>query len=177
MAKKRKSDAAHLDEVDRTMHSTFCSAANSLSQIFTHAMAQQKLAFQAGERHSMEKLYQWILRHHEEGSRVAVADVASYLQNEINIGGEEVSMSPRSQFPNQHTQSVLHFASATPQNPSSTSGQVTSLSSLAQHSLLPYHLVQFGGYHSTNVLPNGNTSRNNDVNSNDSSMDMHSDGL
>lgn len=86
-------------------------------------------------------------------------------------------MSPRSQFPNQHTQSVLHFASATPQNPSCTSGQVTSLSSLAQHSLLPYHLVQVGGYHSTNVLPNGNTSRNNDANSNDSSMDMHSDGL
>ncbi|KAG0500517.1 hypothetical protein HPP92_000589, partial [Vanilla planifolia] len=53
MAKKRKSDASRLDEVDRTMYSTFCSAANSLSQIYTQAMSQQKLAFQAGERHAL----------------------------------------------------------------------------------------------------------------------------
>lgn len=53
MAKKRKSDASRLDEVDRGMYTTFCSAANSLSQLYTHAMHQQKLSFQAGERHSL----------------------------------------------------------------------------------------------------------------------------
>lgn len=53
MAKKRKSDATRLDEVDRGMYTTFCSAANSLSQLYTHAMHQQRLSFQAGERHSM----------------------------------------------------------------------------------------------------------------------------
>ncbi|MQL76866.1 hypothetical protein Taro_009262 [Colocasia esculenta] len=53
MAKKRKSVATRLDEVDRTMYSTFCSAANSLSQLYTQAMSQQKVTFQAGERHAM----------------------------------------------------------------------------------------------------------------------------
>lgn len=53
MAKKRKSDATRLDEVDRTMYTTFCSAANSLSQLYTQAMNHQRLSFQAGERHAL----------------------------------------------------------------------------------------------------------------------------
>lgn len=53
MAKKRKSDATRLDEVDRTMYTTFCSAANSLSQLYTQAMNHQRLCFQAGERHAL----------------------------------------------------------------------------------------------------------------------------
>ncbi|RVW55047.1 hypothetical protein CK203_067034 [Vitis vinifera] len=53
MAKKRKSDATRLDEVDRTMYTSFCSAANSLSQLYTQAMNQQRLSFQAGERHAL----------------------------------------------------------------------------------------------------------------------------
>ena len=54
MVRKRKTDAApRLDEADRTLYSTFCGAANSLSQLYTQAMAQQKLSFQAGERHAL----------------------------------------------------------------------------------------------------------------------------
>ncbi|KAK4740169.1 hypothetical protein R3W88_003866 [Solanum pinnatisectum] len=53
MGKKRKSLASSLDEVDRTMYSTFCSAANSLSQLYTQAMNQQKLSFLSCERHGM----------------------------------------------------------------------------------------------------------------------------
>ncbi|GFS46670.1 nuclear receptor family 2 group C protein [Actinidia rufa] len=53
MGKKRKSVETSLDEVDRTMYSTFCSAANSLSQLYTQTMNQQKLSFQAGERHGL----------------------------------------------------------------------------------------------------------------------------
>ncbi|RRT40922.1 hypothetical protein B296_00035026 [Ensete ventricosum] len=53
MARKRKTEATRLDEVDRTLYSTFCSAANSLSQLYTQAMNQQKISFQAGERHAM----------------------------------------------------------------------------------------------------------------------------
>ncbi|THG09308.1 hypothetical protein TEA_013434 [Camellia sinensis var. sinensis] len=56
MGKKRKSVATSLDEVDRTMYSTFCSAANSLSQLYTQAMNQQKLSFQTGERHGLIQL-------------------------------------------------------------------------------------------------------------------------
>ncbi|RWW80439.1 hypothetical protein BHE74_00011222 [Ensete ventricosum] len=53
MGKKRKSQDTHLDEADRTIYSVFRGAANSLSLIYTQAMAQQELAFQAGERHAL----------------------------------------------------------------------------------------------------------------------------
>ncbi|KAG5525325.1 hypothetical protein RHGRI_031866 [Rhododendron griersonianum] len=87
MGKKRKSVATSLDEVDRTMYSTFCGAANSLSQLYTQAMNQQKLTLQAGERHGLEKLYQWILRQQEGGSRVNTNDILNYLQKS---GGQAV---------------------------------------------------------------------------------------
>ncbi|KAL6557148.1 hypothetical protein OROMI_017498 [Orobanche minor] len=53
MAKKRKSDATRLDEVDRGMYTAFCIAANNLSQLYSQAMHQKRLSFQAGERHAM----------------------------------------------------------------------------------------------------------------------------
>ncbi|CAO2179396.1 unnamed protein product [Urochloa humidicola] len=96
MARKRKTDAApRLDEADRTLYSTFCGAANSLSQLYTQAMNQQKLSFQAGERHACEKLYQWILRKHEEESRLTVADIMSHIQHEMDYGGTDAHVSPR----------------------------------------------------------------------------------
>ncbi|VFQ80157.1 unnamed protein product [Cuscuta campestris] len=94
MGKKRKSLATSLDEVDRTMYSSFCSAANSLSQLYTQSMNQQKLSFQAGEREGLDKLYQWILRLQDGGSRVTTVDILNYLQAELNYG-EEQSVSPR----------------------------------------------------------------------------------
>lgn len=48
--------ATSLDEVDRSMYSTFCGAANSLSQLYTQAMNHQKLSFQAGERHGLVRV-------------------------------------------------------------------------------------------------------------------------
>eukprot|EP00268_Persea_americana_P004828 TRINITY_DN1156_c0_g2_i1.p1 TRINITY_DN1156_c0_g2~~TRINITY_DN1156_c0_g2_i1.p1 ORF type:complete len:245 (-),score=45.12 TRINITY_DN1156_c0_g2_i1:573-1205(-) len=201
MVKKRKSEATRLDEVDRTMHSTFCSAANSLSQLYTQAMSQQKLAFQAGERHGLEKLYNWILRQNEEGSRVTGADLVAYLQNELDYSGEDASMSPRLQFQHQHSQPTVHSMNPSVQVSSGSIGQATvgqghqswhsdqtknpvfsnALSSPVRWSLQPFQLAQGGGYQS-NVLPNGNPmSRNHEANlphqnrdfNTDSSMDMH----
>ncbi|XP_058111214.1 uncharacterized protein LOC131254232 [Magnolia sinica] len=184
MAKKRKSDASRLDEVDRTMYTTFCSAANSLSQLYTQAMNQQKLAFQAGERHGMEKLYQWILRQHEEGSRVSGADLVAYIQNELDYGGEDTSMSPRLQSQHQHSQPPTQSTNSTIQASSGSFGQAiagqgplswqsdqtknsvfsNALSSPIRHSLQPFHLAQ-GGYYPNNVLPAGNGSvRNQEIN-------------
>ncbi|XP_078439535.1 uncharacterized protein LOC144709769 isoform X2 [Wolffia australiana] len=97
MAKKRKSVASRLDEVDRNMYSSFCSAANSLSQIYTQAMNQQKIAFQAGERHGVEKIYSWISRRQEQGLAPTMADLIGYLQSEIEHGGDDLSNSPRYQ--------------------------------------------------------------------------------
>lgn len=64
MAKKRKSENAALDEVERTLYTSFCTAANSISQLYTQAQNQQKLSFQAGERHavvSMSITRAWIV--------------------------------------------------------------------------------------------------------------------
>ncbi|CAK9187838.1 unnamed protein product, partial [Ilex paraguariensis] len=63
MAKKRKSDATRLDEVDRNIYSTFCSAANSLSQLYSQAMHQQRLSFQAGERHALVRSLPYLIFH------------------------------------------------------------------------------------------------------------------
>ncbi|XP_031478143.1 uncharacterized protein LOC116249132 [Nymphaea colorata] len=91
MAKKIKSDGSGIDEANRTMYAAFCNAANSLSQLYTQAESQQKLAFQAGERHSLEKMYQWILRQEEDGKRITASDVIFRLQ-EFNYIGEISSM-------------------------------------------------------------------------------------
>ncbi|KAJ4967161.1 hypothetical protein NE237_019010 [Protea cynaroides] len=193
MAKKRKSDASRLDEVDRNMYTTFCSAANSLSQLYTQAMNQQKVAFQAGERHSLDKLYQWILRQQEEGSRVTTTDILAYLQNEVDYAGEEPPMSPRLNFPNQHSQPIMHLMNSGISSGSfgpATVGQgprSNSLSSSVCRSLQHCNLTP-GGNHSNNLMPTGNGARNAETNfphhqsrdinspcSNDSSMDMHAE--
>ncbi|XP_059631536.1 uncharacterized protein LOC132274298 [Cornus florida] len=201
MAKKRKSAATSLDEVDRTMYSTFCSAANSLSQLYSQAMNQQKLSFQAGERHGLDKFYQWILRQQEGGSRVTTVDLINYLQAELDYHGGEQSSSPRAQLQNQHLNSGLLVSSGSSGTP--TYGQgirsehgdqqsknnvfSNALSSPVRRSLQNYHISQ-GSYYDNGVQPCSNGVRNNEsnfpqhqnrdvnlLNSNDSSMDMHTD--
>ena len=180
MGKKRKSVATSLDEVDRTMHTTFCSAANSLSQLYTQAMNQQKLSFQAGERHGLEKLYQWIWRQQAGGSRVMTVDILNYLQNEIDYCGEEPAMSPRVPLQHQHSQPTMHFTNSGFLASSGSSGLTTAgqgtraepgdnqsknqvfsnaLSSPIRRSLQHYHLSQ-GGYCPNSGMPSGNGTRN-----------------
>ncbi|KAG1367606.1 Holocarboxylase synthetase [Cocos nucifera] len=187
MARKRKSDATRLDEVDRTLYSTFCSAANSFSQLYTQAMNQQKLSFQAGERHALEKVYQCILRQHEGGSRVNVDDILAYIQNELDYGGEDAILSPRLQFQHQHPhlQTTLQFTNLSVQQPSGFFGQAAvglaprpshsdqarnsvfsnALSSPVCRGLQPYHLAQGSEYHASGFLPAGNGARNHELNS------------
>lgn len=201
MGRKRKSEATRLDEVDRTLYSTFCSAANSLSQLYTQSMNQQKIAFQAGERHGLEKIYQWILRQHEEGSRVTAADIVSHIQNEIDYSGEDPSMSPRLQFPNEYQQTGMHFPNSGMQTSSGVFGQTSvglaprasysdqaknavfsnALSSPVRRTLQHYHLTQGGGSDQNGVLTTGNGARNHDGANRESNSpsnndsDMHSD--
>lgn len=203
MGKKRKSIATSLDEVDRTMYATFCSGANSLSQLYTQAMNHQKLSFQAGERNGLEKLYQWILRQQEAGERVTTVDILTYLQNELDYS-DEPSMSPRAPMQHHHSQAPMHCTNtsflvsgpsapttATPGPPRSeqydnnqTKNSVFSnaLSSPIRRSLQHYHLAQGGYFPSGGAPPPGTVTRTNDSNhqnrdsnSNDSSMDMHQD--
>nr|GMD91161.1 uncharacterized protein LOC109170126 [Ipomoea batatas] len=186
MAKKRKSLTMSLDEVDRTMYSSFCSAANSLSQLYTQSMNQQKLSFQAGEREGLEKLYQWILRLQEGGSRVTTVDILNYLQSELNNYGEEQSMSPRPPFQNPHSQPMHAANSGFPVSLGSTG--VPSVGQGIrpdQRSLQNYHIAQ-GDYYANEGPPaNGikhdepnfqlHNRDSNGYNSNDASMDMHAE--
>ncbi|XP_057972252.1 uncharacterized protein LOC131160503 isoform X1 [Malania oleifera] len=186
MAKKRKSDATRLDEVDRTMYTSFCGAANSLSQLYTQAMNHQRLSFQAGERHAQEKLYQWILRQQEQGLRVTTVDIIAYLQNELDCGAEETPVSPRLPFQHQHFPTAAHLTNSSMPVSSnsfgpSTLGQGTraghsdqqsknsvfsnALSSPVRRSLQHYHLGQ-GSYYPNNVMSSGNGLRNNETNYN-----------
>ncbi|KAK9748729.1 hypothetical protein RND81_02G076200 [Saponaria officinalis] len=184
MGKKRKSIATNLDEVDRTMYSTFRSGANSLSQLYTQAMNHQKLSFHAGERHGLEKLYNWILRQQETGERVATVDILTYLQNELDYSGDEPSMSPRA--PVQHfTNSGFLVSGPSAQTPSPLASRPdqenqaknivfsNALSSPVRRSLQHYHLAQ-GGY-SPNIARSSDLNFTRESNSNDSSMDMHQD--
>ncbi|KAE8730817.1 exocyst complex component 2-like [Hibiscus syriacus] len=180
MGKKRKSIATSLDEVDRTMYALFSSAANSLSQLYTQAMNQQKLSFQAGKRHGLEKNYQWIWRQQEGGSRVTTLDILSYLQNELDYG-EEPSMSPTAPSQQQHPQPTMQLMNTSFMVSSGSSGQIagqgirpdqcdqqsknlvfsSALSSPVRRSLQHYHIAQ-EGYYPNSGVPSGNGARNNE---------------
>eukprot|EP00252_Welwitschia_mirabilis_P000857 TRINITY_DN10835_c0_g1_i1.p1 TRINITY_DN10835_c0_g1~~TRINITY_DN10835_c0_g1_i1.p1 ORF type:complete len:252 (-),score=51.17 TRINITY_DN10835_c0_g1_i1:221-976(-) len=175
MVKKRKSENTGLDEIDKTMYATFCSAANSLSQLYTQGQHQQKLAFQEGERHSLEKMLQWIAREHDAGSRLlSITDVYNYIQKELDCGGDEISMSPSVQCQNpphsqQQTQNSAFQSQVT--SGGASQGLVTpgprvglpdqskntvfsnALSSPVRRSLQSYNVVQ--GYCSPNNTPLG----------------------
>ncbi|KAL3818829.1 hypothetical protein ACJIZ3_004734 [Penstemon smallii] len=200
MAKKRKSDATRLDEVDRSMYTTFCGAANSLSQLYSQAIHHQRVSFQAGERHAMEKLYNWILRQQEDGVRVMTGDILAYMQNELDYGVEEpppssprlpVQQQQQSQITMQTTHSGFPVSSNNAFGPAAigqglrsgnsdqTKNSVFSnaLSSPVRRSLQHYHLSQ-GSHYANNATRSNENNQTRDPNppsSNDTAMDMHSD--
>ncbi|CAA6666252.1 unnamed protein product [Spirodela intermedia] len=170
MAKRKKSVATRLDEVDRTMYSTFCSAANSLSLLYTQAMNQQKVTFQAGERHAVEKVYSWILSQQEQGGRLTVADILAYLQAAV-----AARRSPRGlELPSRRRRLRRPARPRGGQLDQAKNSAVFSnaLSSPVRRSLQPYHLAQSGGFCTGHVagLRAHETAREADT-----SMDMHSD--
>ncbi|KAE8720584.1 putative S-acyltransferase [Hibiscus syriacus] len=176
MSKKRKSDATRLDEMDRSMYTTFCSAANSLSQLYAQAMNNQRISFQAGERHALENLFQWILRQQQEGSRMTTADIVAYLQNELEYEAEDFPMSPRPSI-DHNVQTTTHMNtlsapfSSTPISASiigmgarpcdyqgKNLGFSNAISSPIRGSLQHYQSVQVG-YQSNNVVSSSSAGR------------------
>ncbi|KAI3672376.1 hypothetical protein L6452_38462 [Arctium lappa] len=157
MAKKRKSLATSLDEVDRTMYSNFCNAANSLSQLYSQAISQQKLSFLSGERHGLEKLYQWISKQEAEGLRVTSEDILAYIQGELESSCvEEAPLSlARQQVTNTP---LINCGSSSDQAASKNYIFSNALSSPVRRSLQNYHI---SGQVENQIV--------------DSSMDMHAD--
>lgn len=79
--KKRKAEANELDEMDRQLYTTFRTAANSISSLYTSSLNLQKRAFNSGARHTTEKLLQWALSQREGGEGVVnLPDLVNALQ-------------------------------------------------------------------------------------------------
>ncbi|KAK1435504.1 hypothetical protein QVD17_01269 [Tagetes erecta] len=151
MEKKRKSLATSLDEVDRTMYSTFCSAANSLSHLYSQAMNQQKLSFLSGERHGLEKLYQFISKQEAEGLRVTSDDILAYIKAELELSVEDPPIAPRTLQQNQqHAPITNPFISSGSSSGAhgdqafKNSNVSNALSSPVRWSLQNYHISQEG---------------------------------
>nr|CAB3473427.1 unnamed protein product [Digitaria exilis] len=193
MARKRKTDAApRLDEADRTLYSTFCGAANSLSQLYTQAMAQQKLSFQAGERHAF--VCTPSLRPIPISLPPKFCLLVFGLSHEMDYGGTDAHVSPRV---HQHPQIANPFTNSVAPPASGVYGQTAAglaprpslsdqskntifsnaLSSPVRRSLQNYHLAQGAGNGGRNSEPNsaGANRETNSASSNDTSMDMVSD--
>ncbi|KAH9536927.1 hypothetical protein CY35_16G024700 [Sphagnum magellanicum] len=203
MPKKRKSEYSGLDEVEKTLHTSFCTAANSISHLYTQAQQQQKQSFHAGERHAVEKLYFWLLREHQAGSNISVGQILGYLQNELEgVSGDDTAMSPGPQSAQQQQQAVAIAAGSvgtsrpgqieTPAAPLDQSknsvftGRRTGVG-LEQHANLgweedqgvaPYHDASATaglGFHPTQQQQQGGDGHS--FGANDASMDMHGGGV
>ncbi|KAK4767619.1 hypothetical protein SAY87_023432 [Trapa incisa] len=173
MAKKRKSAATPLDEVDRTLYSSFCGAANSLSHLYSQAMNHQRVSFQAGERHALDKLYQWILRQQDGGSRTATIDIVSYLQHELEYGTNE-----HPQTASNLTNLPVTPSPSTPFMPTVKNPVFSNaLSSPVRRNLQNYHLTPRSNENSYPPAhqQQHNHQSNRETNSNDTAMDMHAD--
>ncbi|TXG60469.1 hypothetical protein EZV62_015042 [Acer yangbiense] len=142
---------------------------------------------------NIEKLYQWILRQQEEGSRVSTVDIVTYLQNELEYGAEEPPMSPRLPIQHQHSQTTPVASnpyvpaavgpgvrSGQPDHQPKNSVFSNALSSPVRRSLQHYHLTQ-GGYQMPsgngprNIEPHNNAHPQNSNSPSSESMDMHAD--
>ncbi|KAL6618669.1 hypothetical protein ACP70R_033808 [Stipagrostis hirtigluma subsp. patula] len=200
MVRKRKTEAApRLDEADRTLYSTFCGAANSLSQLYSQAIAQQKQSFHAGELHALpyEKLYQWILRKYEEESRLTVADIMAHIQHEMDYGSSDAHVVSRvHQYPQSSGQQFGNVSSLLPAGlPGQASGLAprainteqskntifsNALSSPVRQSLQNYHPVHAqgpdsGDQNSSEANSGAQNRETNSAGSIDTTMDMISD--
>ncbi|GAQ84265.1 hypothetical protein KFL_001820180 [Klebsormidium nitens] len=92
MGKKRKAETSGMEEVEKGLYSSFCAAANSISQLYTQAQSQQRLSFAAGQRHAMDQVYQWVLRQRDAGATQLSADqLLNFLQRELDTGDIAVS--------------------------------------------------------------------------------------
>lgn len=92
--KKRRSEGGGLEDVERSLHSSFCAAANSISHLYTQAQTQHKIAFQTGQRHALEKLNDWIHKHHlQHGNLPSTTEILNYLKMEMeNVNQTEMTI-------------------------------------------------------------------------------------
>jgi len=82
---KRKRVSKALEETERNMYTSFSSAANAVSLLYTQAQSQQKRAYCAGMQDAFEKVLKWV-EHSKgiikgQGERQALTD---FIQHELD---------------------------------------------------------------------------------------------
>eukprot|EP00899_Mesostigma_viride_P003425 jgi/Mesvir1/13083/Mv06067-RA.1 len=83
MGKKRKKGIEDI-ELERSLYNSFCTAANSVSQLYTQAQHQQKRAFAAGARTSTERILQWLTKEYAGSPHLPVEAIAAFLMKEVD---------------------------------------------------------------------------------------------
>lgn len=88
VGKKRKCDV-DLD-AERSLHSSFVTAANSISHLFTHAVQQQRKCSAAASRQTLERIMCFLLRDYHSAEVIPRHELLQFLQQEYeNIEGAE----------------------------------------------------------------------------------------
>ncbi|CAM8986582.1 hypothetical protein QQ045_007257 [Rhodiola kirilowii] len=184
MAKKRKADASRLDEVDRNLYANFRSAANALSQLYSQTVTQQRLSFESGQRHALEKLEKWISKQREEGSQVTTHDIVAHIKDEIEYGTDDIP-SPLNNNSSQCVSQPTHSDAPVSCNipPSANVGfdqQVKNSmfpngTSHVRQSLQQYHLTDDGSHYNLVHLPDNIHSGNRTETDARGQMHIHSE--
>ncbi|KAL6759261.1 hypothetical protein V8C86DRAFT_2576973 [Haematococcus lacustris] len=84
-------------DAERTLHSSFVVAANSISQLYTQAVQQQRRSSAAASRLTLERVLAFLLKEHAGSDVVPKADLVQFLQQEYE--GVEGSEHLPHQFP------------------------------------------------------------------------------
>lgn len=88
MSKKRKA-VCDLD-AERTLYTSFVSAANSVSQLYASAVQQQRKSSAAAYRQSLERVLGFVLREYGSSDSIPKAAMLQFLQQEFeNVEGSE----------------------------------------------------------------------------------------
>lgn len=82
MGKKRKHE---LDlDAEKSVYTSFVTAANSLSQMYTLAVQQQRKAAASASRQTLERVLTHVLREHGSAGSIPVASLVHFLQQEYS---------------------------------------------------------------------------------------------
>ncbi|XP_047313619.1 uncharacterized protein LOC124917165 [Impatiens glandulifera] len=66
------------------LSSFFLKSANDLSNLHAQTLKLNKLSFDAGHRHSLERFNEWLMMKMQQGIPITPTYVLAYLQEEIN---------------------------------------------------------------------------------------------
>ncbi|OAE29769.1 hypothetical protein AXG93_3552s1000 [Marchantia polymorpha subsp. ruderalis] len=115
MSRKRKIETtAEIDEAKRSLDGSFRTVVTSVYSLYSLQKEQTYLAFEAGERHGLKKLKEWIIGDVRSGSTTSTDQLLQRLREKLARGGEmfpnsETSFPPQLALQPQHRQQQLQL--------------------------------------------------------------------